>query len=110
MGQLRTDGDLFVEEVVIGAGTTYVTGGITVALTKCTSLSKVRSVQIKTASGATTAVIGAAVAGSEVAAPPTFKLQAFWTGAAVSSALAEITSASTVLENAVVSVVYEGSA
>lgn len=112
MAETKTTGDLFSEDVVIGAGVTYVVGGISIALTKCTSLSRIIHAQLKAPTGSTAAtnVQVAPKVGSEVATPPSFTLRAFQVGSAVSTPFAELAAASTALEGLTVSVLYEGSA
>ncbi|MGI0067035.1 MAG: hypothetical protein ACREB9_01205 [Thermoplasmata archaeon] len=110
MGNLRTAGNLFVEDITIGAGVAYVVGGIALTVTQAAEILAVHAVHVKSPSGTTAAtmVLVAPVAGSE--SGQTFKLRAFQGGAAVSSLPAELPAASTDLEGLTVAVIYEAAA
>lgn len=109
MAQLNTGGNLFSEDVTVGASVTYAAGGIKLTLTESVSLKRVVSAVIRAPSGtgAGTILAVAPVAGSEASSPPSFFLKAYETGAAVSTPLAELAAASTALQGVVISVLYE---
>lgn len=111
MAQLKTSGDLFAEDVAIGAGVTYTLGGISIALAEATSLKRVISAQLKGPTGSTagTNLSVAPVLGSETGVPPSFKLKAY-ESAGSAAPFAELAAASTALEGLTVSVLYEGQA
>lgn len=107
--QLRTDGHLFAEDIVLPAGT-YTAGGYVLTVTKCGTLLKVRAVTIRGPTGTTqtTSLVGAPVVGSESSSANTFSLKLYGSGTASATALVEIAAGSALGEALTASVIYEG--